>query len=196
MSDSGLGPKLIFANEFFRIEHFVDGRALSVWEMRNPQIMKQVAKAIYHFHHSSGAADKVLGLKPINKDKLAIDHYLIDWGAQAEARIHKIRSKLTLSNPDHLQISQDLDFLEATYMTADYLERFRSLVPREDIVLSHSDLHNLNMLASNKNVTDLMIIDYDFADWNPEMFDLAHYLNNLCLDAGHPGKDSPMKYYL
>ena len=74
MSDSGLGPKLIFANEVFRIEHFVDGRALSVWEMRNPQIMKQVAKAIYHFHHSSGAADKVLGLKPINKDKLAIDH--------------------------------------------------------------------------------------------------------------------------
>ena len=51
MSDSGLGPKLIFANEDFRIEHFVDGRPLSVWEMRNPLIMKQVCKAIYDFQH-------------------------------------------------------------------------------------------------------------------------------------------------
>ena len=74
-------------------------------------------------------------------------------------------------------------------MTADYLERFRSLVPREDIVLSQSDLHHLNMLASNRNATDVMIIDYDFADWNPYMFDLAHYLNNLCLDVAHRGKD-------
>ena len=189
MSDSGLGPKLIFANEFFRIEHFVDGRTLSVYEMRNPQIMKQVARAIYDFHHSSGAADKVIDLKPINIDYLAIDHYITEWGSQTEARIIKIRSKLTLANPNHAQISQDLDLLQATYMTPDYLERFRSLVPREDIVLSHGDLHCLNMLASNRNVTKVMIIDYDFADWNTYMFNLAHYLNNLCLDAGHQGKD-------
>ena len=111
MSDSGLGPKLIFANEVFRIEHFVDGRPLSIWEMRNPQIMKQVARAIYDFHHTSGAADKVLALKPINRDYLAIDHYITEWGSQAETRIQKIRSKLTLTNPNHVQISKDLDLL-------------------------------------------------------------------------------------
>ena len=111
MSDSGLGPKLIFANQFFRIEHFVDGRTLSVWEMRNPQIMKQVARALYDFHHSSGAADKIIGFKPIIKDYLAIDHYITEWRSQAEARIHKIKSKLTLNNPGHVQISQDLAHL-------------------------------------------------------------------------------------
>ena len=86
--------------------------------------MKSVAKAIYDFHHTSGAADKVLDLKPINRDCLAIDQTIAEWGAQAEAKIRKIRSKLTLTNPNHERISQDLNLLEVTtYMTADYLSR-------------------------------------------------------------------------
>ena len=41
-----------------------------------------------------------------------------------------------------------------------------------------------------------MVIDYEFADWNPEMYDLANYLNELCCDNAHPGKDCCIKYYL
>ena len=65
MSDSGLGPKLIYANADFRIEHYIEGRPLSIWEMRNPYIMKKVARVIYDFHHLNGAAEKVLKIKPM-----------------------------------------------------------------------------------------------------------------------------------
>lgn len=70
------------------------------------------------------------------------------------------------------------------------------MVPREDISLTHGDLHGLNFLASNEDNTEIKIIDYDFADWNPETIDLAHYLNNFCVDHAHPGKDCFIKFYL
>lgn len=59
MSERGLGPKLVVQNSDFRIEHFFDGRPLTIWEMRNPAVMKQVAKEIFAMHHKSGLAEKV-----------------------------------------------------------------------------------------------------------------------------------------
>ena len=41
-----------------------------------------------------------------------------------------------------------------------------------------------------------MLIDYEFAMWNPEMYDLANFLNEMSCDHGHPGADCCIKYYL
>ena len=56
MSESGLGPRLVFSSNEYRIEHFFAGRPLTIWEMKNPTIMKLMAEAIYSFHHTSGVA--------------------------------------------------------------------------------------------------------------------------------------------
>ena len=55
MSDQSLGPKLIFQNSNYRLEQFFNGRPLTIWEMRNPALMKFFARAIFKFHHESGA---------------------------------------------------------------------------------------------------------------------------------------------
>ena len=78
MDRSGLGPRLLHQDQDFRIEQYIEGRPLSIWEMRNPTIMKVITKAIYDFHNTSGIADSVN--KPFDRDNLAIDHFIDDWG--------------------------------------------------------------------------------------------------------------------
>ena len=68
MSDQGLGPKLIFRCDEYRIEGFFHGRPLTIWEARNPLMMKYVAKAIFEFNFNQDAMDRVLALKPINRE--------------------------------------------------------------------------------------------------------------------------------
>ena len=59
MSDSGLGPKLVFQNSEYRIESFFDGRPLTIWELRNPVIMDRYVQAIFDMHTKSGVAEAV-----------------------------------------------------------------------------------------------------------------------------------------
>ena len=40
-----------------------------------------------------------------------------------------------------------------------------------------------------------MLIDYEVAMWNPELYDLAAYLNELSCDYSHPDKACCIKYY-
>lgn len=51
-SDDGTGPKLHYQNAEFRIESFYEGRVISIWELRNPAILKSLVKMIcrYQFH--------------------------------------------------------------------------------------------------------------------------------------------------
>ena len=94
MSERDLGPKLVFQNNDYRIEHFFDGRPLTIWEMRDPAIMKLAAKALFEFHHKSGIAEKVQAVSPLDRNNLAIDHIIDEWGSASLARIVKIRAKL------------------------------------------------------------------------------------------------------
>ena len=55
MSEAGLGPLLIHGSNLFRIEGFIEGRPLTIWEMRNPIIMEETVKAIYDFHNNNRA---------------------------------------------------------------------------------------------------------------------------------------------
>lgn len=101
------------------------------------------------------------------------------------------------SDEGHREIEQALNFLGRTYLSSGYRERLTSLVPREDIVLSHNDLTELNVLVEpNKNCPKLTIIDYEFTDWNPKWYDLANYLNEFCCDNASASSTCCIKYYM
>jgi Choline/ethanolamine kinase len=57
MSDRGYGPKYIFQTSEYRIEQFIDARAITIWEMRNPIFIKAFAKAIYQFNFNQPAVE-------------------------------------------------------------------------------------------------------------------------------------------
>lgn len=59
MSAKRMGPRFIFQNSEYRIEQFIEGRPLSIWEMRNPHIMKIFAKAVHDMHEKSGVREAI-----------------------------------------------------------------------------------------------------------------------------------------
>lgn len=57
------------------------------------------------------------------------------------------------------------------------------------IVLCHNDAQENNILMGLSDNQELMLIDYEYAGWNPMAFDLANYVNETMLDNAYPEKD-------
>ena len=72
---------------------------MTVWELRNPYMMKLYVKAIFDMHHNSGVAEAIQSYKPLDKNNLGIDIAINEWGPACIQRIAKIRAKLA-DKPD------------------------------------------------------------------------------------------------
>ena len=94
MSDQGFGPKLYFCCGQYRLEEYLDARPISVWEMRNPVIVKAYVNAIIQFNFNQDAIDKISLSHPLNKNNLAIDVSIQKWGPELKARLPLFREKL------------------------------------------------------------------------------------------------------
>ena len=120
MSDSGLGPKLVYSSDDYRIEHFIQGRPLSIWEMRNPVIMRSVVSALYEMHTKSGLSSALERVYPISESKLGVEVAIEEWGPACVDRMARIRAKLNLEEAGHQKIGAMLDLLEQTYLKEGY----------------------------------------------------------------------------
>ena len=119
-SDAGLGPKLIFQNDSYRIETFFYGRPLTIWEMRNPNIMKSFASKIYQFHTCQESVRALTTLYP-NKEKAGTEVAIDVWAPQVEAKIARIKTKLNPSKiKGHQTILECLEYLEKEFFFEGY----------------------------------------------------------------------------
>ena len=78
----------------YRIESFFEGRPLTIWEMRNPTMMKLFARKIFEFNFNQAAISKISAFKPINKDHLGLDIRINNWAHTVRDRIPRIEEKL------------------------------------------------------------------------------------------------------
>ena len=93
-SDQGLGPKLLYQCEDFRIEGFLDGRPLTIWELRNPCFMSAYVNKIYEFHSNKVMRDEISQLLPIDPENLAIDKVINEWAPKLKDKLPSMRGKL------------------------------------------------------------------------------------------------------
>ena len=91
MSDTGLGPKLIYHDQDYRIEHFVPGRPLSIWEMRSPVIMQAVVQALYNMHSRSGISEAIDLIRPLEHSRMGVEIAISEWGPTCIDKIAHIR---------------------------------------------------------------------------------------------------------
>ena len=70
-------------------------------------------------------------------------------------------------------------------------ELFTGLVPREDVAFSHNDVQRSNVLFDGES---LVLIDFEYAGWNPRAYDLANFINECAVDLAHPFPPG-IKYY-
>jgi hypothetical protein len=57
LSDQRIGPECYYVNSEYRIEEWIEGRALSIWELRSPFFMKLYLKNLSAFHFNAGAQE-------------------------------------------------------------------------------------------------------------------------------------------
>jgi thiamine kinase-like enzyme len=62
-------------------------------------------------------------------------------------------------------------------------------------VLSHNDIHQNNILMRLADNRDLLLIDNEYAGWNPMAMDIAIYINEVMIDNSHPC-DNGVKEYI
>ena len=189
MAEAGLGPKLYYQDEHYRLEGFFKGKALTVWELANPYFNAACAELIYKFHHEAGIADSVAHLAPLNKQRLGIDIAIDEWGPKSIERIPRMREQVnnsSLSEEDKLKILHALDVTEEVCLFPGFQQFFARLVEREDVIFSHNDVQENNILKALSNNEKVLLIDYEYANWNPLTYDLGNYLNEHVCDNAHP----------
>lgn len=98
--------------------------------------------------------------------------------------------------------------LERTFLFDGYAEYFESLIPKPGQpshfdanfinpfpnVLTHNDAHQNNILMSLPDNRDLILIDFEYAGWNPMAMDIAVYINETMNDNSFPGRNG-IKWY-
>jgi len=71
---------------------------------------------------------------------------------------------------------------QPAHFDSDYVNPFPN-------VLTHNDCHQNNILMSIKNNRDLIVIDNEYAGWNPMAMDVAVFINETMNDNSYPGKN-------
>lgn len=61
-------------------------------------------------------------------------------------------------------------------------------------MLGHNDAHECNVLVKLEDNEDMMLIDFEYAGWNPAAYDLANFINEMTFDNNHP-KEHGIKLY-
>lgn len=120
MSEKRMGPRFIFQDSEYRIEEFIEGRPLSVWELRNPTISKLFVKAIYEMHEKSGVREAISAVAPLDPNYLGVDIAIDEWAPTAVERIAEIKTKLDKRDPGHAYILDSLHALEDAYLKDGY----------------------------------------------------------------------------
>jgi len=92
------------------------------------------------------------------------------------------------------------DFFEAlipksTYSSLD-LHNYTKASPANPFptVLCHNDIHQNNILMRLADNRDLLIIDNEYAGWNPMAMDLAVYINETMINNTHPAGNGVKEY--
>lgn len=148
-----ISPKILYIHPDvkFMIIEYIDGRAITRNDLKNPDIIRILAKLIRNLHNYKGE--------------------FIQYRPQS-ARAEKDYNKA---------LSNDIAFpMVFTELYKEYIqEGQKMLLQKKDIVLCHSDLSPENIMISNDN--KIYIIDFTAASWDYRYNDLGYFalLNGL-----------------
>lgn len=146
---------------------------------------------ICDYNFSPDAQKRIQTINPVDKDNLYIQQVLYEWAPSLLSKISDIRSALQKAGQvENLEI---LEKLQKTFLFENYKEHFTSLIPKSSevfpIVLSHNDVQENNLLIQHSDNSKLLLIDYEYAGWNPMAMDLANWINETMLDNSYPEKN-------
>ena len=78
-----------------------------------------------------------------------------------------------------------MDWLKQNWLAEDFEKWNRALYPKltdENTVICHCDAQENNVLLLKKNMTEIKLIDFEYAAFGPEEYDLANIFGEMILD--------------
>ena len=165
------GPKMYGCDDKFRIEQYYDSETLNPAELDKRLIERQLAKRLSELHnvHLNDLTKSPAFLKILEERNF----------------IHKAQEK---AESDLFSTNEKKKLKEMlTITTDDEINFLKELVPKDpkSITFSHNDLHAENVLVLKKN-HKLMLIDYEYADYNYRGYDIGNVFNESMFDYHYP----------
>ena len=179
-SKTDLGVKMYYSCPKYRIEEFFEGRKLLLSELHDQVIMKEIAYLFCNYHHDRGMFS-VIGKFD---SKTPFSNRMIDeW-------IPLLRQEFDTYAP-HLKYQENLDILKKLrYMTSPEFEKeCRAMVEqlsKTEVVVSHCDIHELNIMRSLVDKSRLILIDFEYSTYNYRSFDLGMMYLETTIDYSYP----------
>lgn len=155
MSKQGQGPRLLGRFSNGRIEEFIRARTLSACDLRDPDISALIASKLKEFHDLNMPGPK----KPLVWDRLR------NWLSAAKS----------MCSAEEMQ-SLCLDAMEEEIETL-----HNCLAADQHIAFCHNDLQYGNIMI-DEDTRSITIIDYEYACYNPLMFDIANHFCEMAAD--------------
>ena len=92
-----------------------------------------------------------------------------------------------------------LDGIEKVFLFDGYQEFFRGLVPNDEhfpYVMAHNDSQENNVLVKHSPTLELVLIDVEYAGWNPMAFDLGNYFAETMFENASKATETGTDYFL
>ena len=169
LGSKGVGPKVYFFDNEYRVEEFVESSAFTPEDMNNQQMRNVLTYYIEKLHRNPPpclAKESMLhrvrtgDIRLLELCKKSIESKKASFDAEERRKVEEV---LNLIQPD------ELDWL--TTKTA----------PLEaDLVASHNDFLNGNILKLPNG--ELLLIDFEYSTFNSRMFDVANFINESLFD--------------
>jgi len=171
LAKAGVGSKFYAGTDEYRIEKYYESTELNPAELNTLPTRRHLAKALSELH-----CVELNGLEKIPTFKKFLDERAIIKMAEDKARkteIYTDEEKRLLEEIMALGSKEEIAFLNG-------------ILPKnaESVVFSHNDLHSANVLALIKNQR-LLLIDYEYSDYNYRGYDIANVFNESQFKYGH-----------
>ena len=180
LSESGDGPYWFYQGNQYRIEEYLEGRTITIFELRNPEIINKIMIQFAKFHSNKTIQSEVLNiLKESNKDgeiKTWLETFLYNWWKDIKEKVEIIKERI--EREDYLEIFEKFQKL---YFFSGFEDYWIDLISNSsDKIIEHTDAQETNLLLLKPAPFDtdninIVIIDYEYAGLVERSWDLANY---------------------
>ena len=158
MSETGRGPKCYGQSAKYRLEEYFDAKPIETTQINEPYWRRRLAVALAKFH--------VADVTEIKKESIILDRLKnVKFYEEFNSRCLK---KLGITAEQFKKLSE-LKILG----TREERQYVKSITPSNNLVFSHNDTLNGNILVAEKD-KKIILIDYEYSGFNNRAYDAAN----------------------
>ena len=153
--------------------------------MRNPVFMKCIIEKTFKLNYNQKLKQTMKDLQGKNPPT-QIEILKNDWLVKLKSKFEHLYELITVD-----EYKEAMDLVKKEFLREDIDEYIDALSfgmfdNKEDLVVSHNDIQECNILSMRHHAIDLALIDYEYISLGSREFDLANIFCELIVDNSFP----------